>query len=93
MKKISLLFFPISLINLCAGTFLVINSSVYDWDKLAVKKTPTGEERVILSGPARTLDMFDVKAITLSQNQSVKEFRVETGFDELLIVKEGVYFC
>jgi mannose-6-phosphate isomerase-like protein (cupin superfamily) len=89
MKKISLLFFPISLVTLCFSTLFVINSSVYEWDKLAMKKTQTGEERTILSGPTQTLEKFDIKAITLNSGQSLKEYKVEKGFDQLLIIKEG----
>ena len=89
MKKFISLILPVSLLILTSGTLFIINSSVYDWEKLAVKKTQTGEERNILSGPTQTLDMFEIKAITLGQNQAFKEFRVEKGFDELLIIKEG----
>jgi mannose-6-phosphate isomerase-like protein (cupin superfamily) len=68
---------------------VVINSSVYDWEKLTLKKTPTGEERIILSGPTQTLEKFDIKVITLNSGQSVKEYKVENGLDQLLIIKEG----
>jgi quercetin dioxygenase-like cupin family protein len=54
-----------------------------------VKKTSYGEERDIFKGPTKSLDMFDVKAITLNEEQSVKTYKVESGFDELLIIKEG----
>jgi quercetin dioxygenase-like cupin family protein len=71
------------------GSVNAINSSVYDWDKLQVKKTNSGESRSIISGPTRSLEMFGIRAITLNQGQSAKEYKVENGFDELLIIKEG----
>jgi len=89
MKKYISIFLAVSLVILSAGTFFVINSSVYNWEKLSVKKTPAGEERAILSGPTLTLDKFDIKAVTLNPGQSVNAYKVETGFDQLLIIKEG----
>jgi mannose-6-phosphate isomerase-like protein (cupin superfamily) len=67
-----------------------INSSVYEWTKLTVKKNSTGSVREILKGPTRSLDMFEIKAVTLNGNQMLKEYTVEKGFDELLIVKSGL---
>ena len=66
-----------------------INSSVFDWTKLPVKNTTSGEVRDILKSPTISLDMFEIKAVTLTQGQSVKNYKVENGFDELLIIKEG----
>jgi quercetin dioxygenase-like cupin family protein len=66
-----------------------INSSVYDWNKLPVKENSTGSVRNILKGPTRALDMLEVKAITLKGKKALKEYTVEKGFDELLILKKG----
>jgi quercetin dioxygenase-like cupin family protein len=89
MKNFRLPFalFLIAILSVAADQ--AITSSIYDWTKLTVKKTSYGEERDIFKGPTKSLDMFDVKAITLNEEQSVKTYKVESGFDELLIIKEG----
>jgi mannose-6-phosphate isomerase-like protein (cupin superfamily) len=89
MHKLKLLSVLILLAVYSPASGQSLNSSVYDWEKLAVKKTANGELRDILKSPARSLDMFDIKAITLNTGQSVKDYKVENGFDELLIIKEG----
>jgi len=89
MKSIRLLLALILIAILSGAADQPINSSVYDWTKLTMKKTSYGEERDILNGPTRSLDMFDAKAITLNEEQSIKIYKVESGFDELLIIKEG----
>lgn len=66
-----------------------IPSSVYEWTKLAVKKNSRGSVRSILKGPTRSLDMFEIKAVTLNGKESLKEYTVGKGYDELLIVKSG----
>lgn len=70
-----------------AGT--VVGSSVYDWEKLAVRKTAEGGERNIVSGPTQTLEMFKAQTITLDPGKATQEYQVAAGFDALLIVKEG----
>lgn len=70
-----------------AGT--MVGSSVYDWEKLEVRRTGDGELRSIVSGPTQTLDRFEAKAITLSPGKGAKEYEAAAGFDELIIVKEG----
>ena len=67
-----------------------LQSSVYEWEKLPFKKTPTGEVRDILQGPTRSLDMFDIKAVTLSPLKEKWNFKVKSATDELIIIKEGV---
>lgn len=66
-----------------------LQSSVYDWEKLPFKKTPSGEVRNILQSPTRSLDMFDIKAVTLSPLKEKWNFKVKSATDELIIIKEG----
>jgi quercetin dioxygenase-like cupin family protein len=89
MKRQIFLLFPLSVLIISAITIFLINSSVYEWEKLSVNKTTTGEERTILSGPTQTLDKFDIKAVTLNQSQFLKEYKVDDGLDEMIIIKEG----
>jgi mannose-6-phosphate isomerase-like protein (cupin superfamily) len=89
MKQIRLFLLLIFMAIISVAATLVINSSVYEWGKLPVKKTQTGEERTVLSGPTQTLANFDIKAITLSAGKSVNEYKVDIGYDELIIIKEG----
>lgn len=65
-------------------------SSVFDWQKSTLKKTSSGESRNILKSPTRSLDMFDIKAITIYPGKEALDNMVEKGTDELIIIKEGV---
>ncbi len=80
----------ITLAILSTGATQGLISSVYDWEKLLAKKTPSGEVRNILQSPTRSLDMFDIKAVTLSPGKGKWKFRVGRMTDELIIIKEGV---
>jgi mannose-6-phosphate isomerase-like protein (cupin superfamily) len=62
-----------------------INSGVFEW----LKPTGSGTMRNILMGPTRSLDKFEIKAVTLKSGQGIKEYKVKPGCDELLIIKEG----
>jgi mannose-6-phosphate isomerase-like protein (cupin superfamily) len=66
-----------------------ITSSVYNWDNLKVIKIHTGMVRDILKGPTRSLEMFNIKAITLRQGKTTHTSLIEKGCDELYIIKEG----
>jgi quercetin dioxygenase-like cupin family protein len=89
MKHLSVLSLLIFLAIISLAADQAIKSSVYDWEKLLVKKTSSGEVRNILHGPTRSLEMFDIKAISLNPGGIIQEYNVEKGFDELLIIKEG----
>jgi quercetin dioxygenase-like cupin family protein len=89
MKRLNFLFalIPLTFLRVVAG--MIISSSVYDWEKLEVKKIKEGEVRTILSGPTQTLDRFDIKAITLSSGKILGEYSIPTGCEEMIIIKEG----
>jgi quercetin dioxygenase-like cupin family protein len=67
----------------------ILNSSVFEWEKLPIKTTATGEVRNIFSSPTQTLNLFDIKAVTLNPGNSTSDYTVKNGFDELIIIKEG----
>jgi len=66
-----------------------LNSSVYDWEKLNVTKTLHGEERNFFTNPTRSLEVFNIKAFTLIPGEEGSNLKIDAGFDELFIVKEG----
>ena len=77
----------LAIISIAAVTAL--NSSVYEWGKLAVIKSPTGVYRSFFNSPTRSLDNFDIKAITLIPGEDGNNLKIEADVDELFIVKEG----
>jgi len=89
MKKSVILTILILLSILTVNAQLKLGSSVYDWEKLKVIKTSTGEERDFFISPTRSLDNFDIKAITLIPGEEGNNLKIDAGVDELIIVKEG----
>jgi len=79
----------ITLAILSTGAKQGLISSFYDWEKLPVKKTSSGETRNILHGSTRSLDMFDISAVTLSPGKEKLNLKVGMMADELIIIKEG----
>ena len=76
-----------SLLLVSAGKKL--GSSVFEWENLPVRKNPYGSVRTILKSPTRSLEMFEIKSVTLVGGILMKEFKVSKGYDELIIIKEG----
>jgi mannose-6-phosphate isomerase-like protein (cupin superfamily) len=64
-------------------------SKVYEWNDLPVRGKHGTQVRSIMKGETRSLEMFEIKAVTLIGGYSVKDYKIKKGFDELLIVKEG----
>jgi len=90
MKKLRIVFIIVAIGLLSVAAKMGLNSSVYEWAKLTVKKTATGEERVFFNSPSRSLEMIDVKAVTLLPGEKGNRYQIDEGFNELIIVKEGV---
>lgn len=90
MKKmtISILLIPFLLFSFCATG--ILESNVFEWQNLEVKKTGAGSVRNILKGTTRSLEMFEIKAVTLPGGYGSTEYSIKKGFDELLIIKEGM---
>ena len=66
------------------------SSAVFEWDKLPVRNTSSGELRKIYDGPTRSLDNFEVKAVTVDKGKDLKSYSVKNGTDELIIMKNGL---
>ena len=89
MKQFKILSVLLFLALLSVAAKKILSSSVFEWEKLPVKTTSTGEVRNVFSSPTQTLNMFDIKAVTLNQGNSTSDYTVKNGFDELIIIKEG----
>jgi len=90
MRKLRIVFIIVAIGLLSVAAQKGMNSSVFEWEKLAAKKTATGEERVFFKSPTRSLEMIDVKAVTLFPGGKGNGYQIDEGFNELIIVKEGL---
>lgn len=89
MKPVRLISLLVIIIIISVAAKKVLVSDVYNWEKLEIKKNSSGEVRDFFSSPAQTLENFQIKAITLYPGKDTKDYLVESGTDELLIIKEG----
>jgi uncharacterized cupin superfamily protein len=89
MKKRKL-FNILILLSVTSVTFSqALTSTVYDWEKLPVKKTSNGEIRTYFNNPTKFLERFEVNAVTLNGGKGEKTFEVPKATDEMIIIKEG----
>lgn len=90
MKKLSL-FLLMTTISayIFAQSLEKLNTYVYDWNKLEVNKTKSGEKRQIFEGHTNTLSYFEVHVTTLNPGKAPHGRHVHTDMEELIIVKEG----
>lgn len=86
-KLFSLAILMFALLFISAGRKL--GSTVYEWENLTVRKSNLGTVRSIIKSPTRSLQMFEIKAVTLKKEALIKEYRVKKGFDEMMIIGEG----
>jgi uncharacterized cupin superfamily protein len=66
-----------------------IGSGAYDWSKLVPVKSHTGSVTEILKGPTRSLESFDIKAVSMHPGKMTHSYLVGRMSDELIIIKEG----
>jgi quercetin dioxygenase-like cupin family protein len=66
----------------------VMSSSIFDWTKLVVKKSPKGESRRVCQGPTATLDELEIHITTLNPGEMAHPAHQHPD-EELLIIKEG----
>ena len=89
--KHSILVLGLILMSLCPGfSQKALISSVYDWDKVPVRKTATGEKMDFLKCPTRSLEMFEINAVTLYSAMEKWNAKVPVATDDLIIIKEGI---
>jgi (S)-ureidoglycine aminohydrolase len=67
-----------------------LDTYTYDWEKLEVKKTKSGEKRQIFEGHTNDLSYFEVHVTTLNPGKAPHGSHVHSDMEELIIVKEGL---
>lgn len=65
-----------------------LGSSVFDWEKLVVKKTAKGERRDIVNKPSATFSSFESHVTTLRAGEWAHDPHRHAD-EEVVIVKEG----
>lgn len=65
-----------------------LGSTVFDWEKLAVKTTPNGERRDVANNPTATLTTFESHITTLNPGMA-SHLPHRHPQEELIILKEG----
>lgn len=77
-----------------SGIFSQVNegkltTKVYDWNKLKVEKTNSGERRQVMEGKSNALDYLEIHVTTLNPGKAPHGSHVHADMEELIIVKEG----
>ncbi len=91
MKSIILLISFVFLNVISQGqTTEKLNTAVYDWEKMNVVKTNSGEKRQIFEGHTNVLSYFEVHVTTLNPGKAPHGSHVHSDMEELIIVKEGL---
>lgn len=81
--------FLFSIITSDSKNDLPINANVYNWNKLEVKKTKSGERRQILDGKTEVFNHFEIHVTTLDPGQAPHGSHTHKDHEELIIIKEG----
>lgn len=66
-----------------------LTTAVYEWEKLSVTKTSSGEKRQLLEGQTSVLPYLEIHVTTLNPGKAPHGSHVHTDMEELIIVKEG----
>ncbi len=66
-----------------------LGTYAYDWERLEVQKTGSGEKRQIFEGHTNALSYFEVHVTTLNPGKAPHGSHVHSDMEELIIVKEG----
>jgi len=63
-------------------------SEIFDWNKMQITPTATGERRLLINGPTATVDKLDCHITTLKPGEKSGEPSKHLQ-EEIIIVKEG----
>jgi XRE family transcriptional regulator, regulator of sulfur utilization len=66
----------------------IMKSTVFDWDKLAVREVAYGSTRSVVRTPTTTLDELEMHITTLNAGQT-SHAPHQHGNEELIILREG----
>src|SRR6184192_377680 len=66
----------------------LMNSIVYDWDKIKVEQTKTGEKRQFFNSTTSTLGNLEMHSTTLKPGETAHPPHQHPE-EEMIIVKEG----
>lgn len=66
----------------------VMGAAVFDWSKIEVKTTKSGERRQFFQAPTATLDELECHVTTLNQGE-IAHAPHQHPEEELIVVKEG----
>ena len=64
-------------------------TKVYDWNKLKVEKTNSGERRQIMEGKSNDLAYLEMHETTLNPGKAPHGSHTHADMEEMIIVKEG----
>lgn len=66
-----------------------LNTTVYDWNKLSVEHTKSGEKRHVLKGCTNALSYFDIHVTTLKSGKVSPDNFHSSKEEKLIIIKDG----
>jgi quercetin dioxygenase-like cupin family protein len=66
----------------------VLDSSVFDWEKIAAVATKYGAKREVVKSPTATADQLDIHVTTVNPGQRAHDSHRHPE-EEIIIVKEG----
>lgn len=92
MKIFTTLLLFVSAIN-CNGQLKPVESGVFHWADLVVKKDGLRESRKIASGTTAEFDYFEIHATTQMKGAVPKPAHTQKDIEELIIIKEGSMKC
>ncbi len=64
-------------------------SGVYEWEKVSLEKTQTGEKGQVLDGPTKTLNNFEINVHTLNPGKAQYNSDNDQDREALVLIKEG----
>jgi len=66
-----------------------LNTMVYDWNKLSVEHTKSGEKKPVFEGCTNTLSYFEIHVTTLKSGKVSPDNFTSSNEEKLIIIKEG----
>ena len=70
-----------------------VNSGVFHWNELPVKKEPQRESRKIAEGTTPEFEYFEIHATTQFKGAAPRPAHAQKDIEEVIIIKEGTMKC